>query len=488
MTTQTGKSTFTYHSTYPCSAKELYLWHSREGALQRLLPTWQKIKIIKQSGGTGGESGGISEGAEVALQIAEPLPFLSFLPIALPLTFAARHTKAEPYSFFQDRQERGVFQFWQHNHYITETKDGCELKDEISYTLPLHNLLPRFIHRQVAQKLEAMFAFRANRLAADITLHKRLNLDQKQILISGAGGSVGSELLPLLTTAGHRVWRLVRRQVQGEQEIFWNPATGEIDLSSLPPLDAVIHLGGESIGMARWSKAKKKRILESRTESTKTLVKAICALPVPPKVFLCASASGYYGEFCGFDTDGRLPGEESAAGTNFIAAVCKAWEKEADMAAQAGIRTVKLRFAVGLTPQWGALQQMLATSFAGVVRSLGGGSQQMGWVAVEDMAAAILHCMATSDIAGAVNIAAPAPASNAEFHRVIAKVIKKPMLPSLPASLIKLIYGEIADEMLLADCAISPQKLIDSGFSFRHSELEGALRAMLGRIEKGEEA
>ncbi len=454
---------FTKISRYPCTPEELYKWHARPGALQRLLPPWEKADIIHCSGN-------IDPGATVKLRIKTG-PFG-----IIPITFTARHLAAEKGKSFVDMQEKGPFAHWRHTHLFRPYDKGCELEDRVEYALPLQQILPAFILQQVERKLQEMFTWREQTLLEDIQLHSRCSNKKLRILISGASGIIGRTLVPMLTTGGHEVWRLVRRKADLlRKEIYWNPDRDELDLSTAPHFDGVIHLAGEYIGLIRWTEEKKKSVIDSRVKGTTLLIEALAAREKRPAVFLCASANGYYGDNSDHNIDETAP-----AGSNFIAKVCKEWEKSASQAEQYGMRTVLLRFGIGLTPQGGALERILNALPFGYIRAFGNGRQIISWISNDDMVAAIIHCL-HHQISGPINIVAPTPVSNKEFIKILAKITRQPRLFSLPAWLLRLLYGEMADEMALASSHISCQKLINSGFSFRHPNLEKALRAILGK-------
>jgi uncharacterized protein (TIGR01777 family) len=455
---------FTHTSEYPCSARELYDWHSREGALERLLPPWEKVEVLEKSGG-------IEAGARVRLRFhSGPFKLFSF-------NFHALHLENTPGHSFHDIQQHGPFASWSHQHFFSESNGGCRLEDRVEYRLPLQRIMIGPLRRAAQHSIERMFRHREEQLRADILLHQRCSDRPLRILISGAGGVLGRELLPLLTTGGHEVWRLVRRKADpARREIRWDIENKDLDLSSAPAFDGVIHLAGEYIGLHRWTEKKKKKVLESRIHGTRLLVERLAALPQRPKVFISASAIGCYGD-CGTDT----ADESHPFATDFISRVCHAWEKEAQTAEAAGMRTVMMRFGVGLTPKGGALQRIANASFCGCISALGKGEQILSWVSIDDMAASLLHALTCLKLSGPVNVVAPDPVSNREFLRAFAHITGHPLLFPLPAPLLKMIFGELADEMLLSGCRVSCQKLVESGFTFRYPELEPALQAMYGR-------
>jgi uncharacterized protein (TIGR01777 family) len=451
---------FQFQSSFPCGVHELYYWHTRSGALERLIPPWEKTAVVQRKGG-------LDPGGEVELRMhAGPIPF----------RWIAHHVENRPGERFRDIQHRGPFSSWSHTHIFKAVGEASLLEDRIEYSLPLHSLLPSFIKRHVDSTLQRTFEHRRRVLTADLQLHAQCGKKPLKILISGASGVLGRALTPLLTTGGHEVWTLVRRKPKADNnELHWNPQTGEID--DLPYFDVVIHLAGEYIGLGRWTDEKKKVIIESRTKGTTLLAQKIAAQPDPPKVFLSASAVGYYG-----DTGDAVLEESSPSGEDFISEVCRRWEQAAAPAEQAGIRTVLMRIGVSLSPQGGALQRLLSTSFLGLIRSFGSGNQYISWISTDDTISAIYHAMCCESLHGPVNICAPNPVTNSEFMKKLSAITGRPLLFSVPTLLLKAIYGQMARDILLSGCSASCRKLQDSGFTFRHSSLDEALTAMLGKF------
>jgi uncharacterized protein len=453
--------TFVFTSHFPCSAHDLYTWHSRDGALDRLIPPWENTSVVSRQGG-------IAPGGRVEMRMhLGPIPY----------RWIANHVEDEPGVMFRDIQKRGPFSSWSHSHIFSDTAGGALLEDRIEFRLPLHSLLPGFPKRHVHRILDKVFRYRHATLREDILLHQSCSRTPLRILITGASGVLGRALVPFLTTGGHRVWTLVRRRPDPEkQEIQWDPMAGTMDVHALPELDAVIHLAGEYIGLHRWTAEKKQRVIDSRTRGTSLLARALAAMPVPPRVFLSASAVGFYG-----DSQKRGLEEEMEAGEDFISHVCHLWEKAAAPAEEAGIRTVMMRIGVVLTPRGGALQQLLRTAPCGFFRRFGHGRQYVSWIGIDDTISAMLHCLTQTDLRGPVNIAAPAPMTNTELMQTLSTVLHRPLLPPVPATVLRTIYGQMASEILLSGCNVSTTKLTASGFRFRHSTLEGLVRRQLSK-------
>ena len=294
-----------------------------------------------------------------------------------------------------------------------------------------------------------------------------------KIVISGASGLIGTQLVTTLKLSGHEVVQLVRRSAAAGQ-IMWDPKSGKLDPASLEGCDAVIHLSGAGIGDKRWSDAYRKEILDSRTATTLLLANTIASLQRKPSVFLSGSAIGIYGA----RGDEQLT-ETSAHGTGFLADVCEQWEAAAKPAIDAGVRTVFLRTGIVLSPKGGALKKLLPLFRLGVGGKFGNGKQWQSWISMDDEVASIIHLL-TTNVSGAVNLTAPQPVTNAEFTKVLARVVKRPAIVPVPTFAPKILLGgELADALLFTGQRVMPQALTASGYVFKHSTLESALRSLL---------
>jgi uncharacterized protein (TIGR01777 family) len=249
-----------------------------------------------------------------------------------------------------------------------------------------------------------------------------------------------------------------------------------IDSAKLEGLDAVVHLAGENIAEGSWTAEKKARIRDSRVKGTRLVSKALAGLNQKPRVLVCASAIGFYG-----DRGAEILTEQSPAGSGFLADVCQEWEAATEPAAQAGIRVVNMRIGIVLTPRGGALQKMLLPFKFGVGGVMGDGRQYWSWVSIDDVIGAIYHAITNDALSGPVNAVAPRAATNAEFTKTLGRVLSRPTLFPMPAFLARLALGEMADALLLASTRVEPARLLNSGYSFRHADLEGALRFLLGK-------
>ncbi|HQI49407.1 MAG TPA: TIGR01777 family oxidoreductase [bacterium] len=297
-----------------------------------------------------------------------------------------------------------------------------------------------------------------------------------KIAISGATGLIGAGLSAYLQMQKHDIHPLVRQwPLHSARQIFWNPDKGEIDHTGLEGMDAVIHLAGENLA-GRWTPRKKEQIMESRRVGIRLVVAALARLQRPPAVFISASATGFYG-----DRGEEVLDESSAGGSGFLAEVCAAWESAAEPARQAGIRVLHSRFGIILDPSGGALGRLLPLLRGGVGGKLGGGRQYWSWVTMTDVHRALAFLIETPGVSGPVNVTAPAPVTNAEFTRIAAHTLHRPVLFNVPAFALRLALGEMAQEMLLSSARVLPARLTSAGFHFHHPDLASALPAVLDR-------
>lgn len=302
-----------------------------------------------------------------------------------------------------------------------------------------------------------------------------------RVLVSGARGLIGAALMPVLERAGHRVARLVRpgaTLLPGD--VSWEPDRHSIDATGLEGVDAVVHLAGEPI-LGRWTAAKKQRISASRVEGTALIGAALASLTRRPRVLVCASASGYYGD------RGEEPlTEESPSGHGFLAEVCRAWEAAAAPARAAGIRVVHVRTGLALSAHGGLLGPLLLPFRLGLGGPIGRGRQYWSWIAIDDLVDVFRFALETGGLGGAVNAAAPNPVTNAEFSRTLGRVLRRPVLLPVPPLALRVIFGrDAADEAMLTGTRLVPARLLATGFRFRYPELEGALRHVLGLTADG---
>jgi len=294
----------------------------------------------------------------------------------------------------------------------------------------------------------------------------------ERVLVSGASGPIGAALLPSLEQAGAEVVRLVRGPAQNAEQISWDPMS-DLSAAAASGFEAVIHLAGESV-VGRWTEAKRKVIRESRVRGTESVAAALALAEVKARVFVCASAIGFYG-----DRGDEILTEVSAGGSGFAADLARDWEAASRIASEAGIRTVNLRIGLVLSPQGGALSKMLPAFKMGLGGRLGSGSQWWSWIHVDDIVGAIHHVIRTESLSGPVNLVAPNAVRNSEFAQVLASVLGRPALLPVPAFAARLALGEMAQELMLSSQRVEPSKLRASGYEFRFCELRAALESLV---------
>ncbi len=456
---------FVARSRIDLPAQAVYDWHAREGAFERLAPPWETIRVV--------ESGdGVVDGSRAVIEVRVG-PFKS--------RWVALHENVDPPNGFVDVQERGPFAHWRHQHCLDSAGDSsCILEDRIELALPLGALGRAFGLASVRRKLDRVFRFRHARTIADLEAHHSFHHSESRplkIAITGASGLVGTSIASFLSTGGHEVWSLVRRDANREaREIAWDPQSAKLDPADLDGLDAVVHLAGENIASGRWTAKRKRRIRDSRVNGTALLSKALAECEAPPKTLVSASATGFYG-----DRGDEVVDESSSAGEGFLTDVCREWEDAAAPARERGIRVVQPRIGVVLSPQGGALKKMLLPFRLGAGGRIGSGRQHMSWIALDDLVYAIHHMIQDESLEGPVNAVTPNPVTNAEFTKTLGRVLRRPTIFPMPAFAAKLAFGELAEALLLSGHRVQPTRLTNAGFAFRFPDLEGALRHLLGR-------
>ncbi|MBL8755984.1 MAG: TIGR01777 family oxidoreductase [Planctomycetes bacterium] len=292
-----------------------------------------------------------------------------------------------------------------------------------------------------------------------------------RIAITGASGFVGSALVPALRTAGHEVVRLVRSADDDGDAVGWNPATGELDTARLGVLDAVVHLAGENVAAGRWTAARRQAIADSRGPATGRLCRSLAALPVRPKVLVAASATGIYGD------RGDMPlDEDSAHGSGFLAEVALAWEAGTRPAAEAGVRVVNLRIGMVLDRSGGALARLLPPFRLGLGGVLGSGRQWLGWITRHDLVRAIQAALGDERLRGPVLAVAPDAVTNRTFTKALGAALRRPTVLPVPRFALRLLFGAMADELLLASQRVRPTRLLATGFAFAQPTLAQALQ------------
>ncbi len=296
-----------------------------------------------------------------------------------------------------------------------------------------------------------------------------------KILVSGASGLAGTALTKSFRAGGHTVAHFVRPGGPvAPGDIAWDPSTASVDVAAMEGADIVIHLSGASIADGRWTASRKAVLRSSRIDSTRLVVDALGKMRQKPRVFLCASAIGFYG-----NRGDEILTEESERGIGFLPMLARDWEAEAIRAEECGIRTVRMRFGIILSARGGALPQMILPFKFGMGGKLGSGKQWMSWIVLEDVVEIVRAMIGDERFSGAVNVVAPNPLRNEEFTRVLARVLRRPAIFAAPAFALRLALGEMADALLLSSQRVQPERLTAMGYAFRNADLEGALRGIL---------
>lgn len=439
----------------------LFAWHERNGAISRLTPPWAPLKMIGRSGH------GVQKGVKVSFRISL---------FKIPMTWEAEHIDYQENQLFKDRQVKGPFSKWEHTHrFIKDDSTTSSMEDHLEFKLPF-GFLSRPFYGFARKEFDRMFSYRHRVLKYDLEHHVG-RTKSKRILVSGSSGTIGSSLVPFLRTCGHVVVRLVRRkEALFDDELFWDPYKGVLDLETAGPFDAVINLNGVDISRGRWTQKQKKQILDSRVIPTRLLVKKMAGLDQKPSVFISSSAIGFYGE-----GEDKALSETDEMGDCFISGVCRQWEDASCDAEKAGIRTIQLRIGIVLTPAGGALARMQLPFKTGCGVRLSNGRQYMSWISMDDALSGILHILRTKEIKGPVNLTAPNPVTNNEFSKTLARVFSKKVFFVIPEFLAMTLWGQMGEETLLTSARVNPDKLLANGFTFQHTTLPHAFRDMLGR-------
>lgn len=455
---------FLHRSRLDHPASEVFAWHARPGAFERLMPPWIDARVLERTGG-------LADGARLVFEIRRG-PFRQ--------RWVAVHRGYIEGREFTDVQLRGPFAHWEHTHrFEAADETSCLTEDLIHYQLPAGRVGRLLGDAFVRRELVRMFTLRHDRTRLDLARHARFEGRPRQrIAVTGANGLIGRSLCAFLTTGGHEVTPLVRRAPRAG-EIGWDPRAGRLEAKALEGFDAIIHLAGESIASGRWTEKKKREIQESRVAGTRLIARTLTSMERPPRTWICASAIGYYG-----DRGDEIVTEASGPGTEFVSTSCAAWEAETAPAAEAGIRVAVLRTGIVLSAAGGALEKMLLPFGAGLGAIFGSGEQAMSWIAHEDVIGATHHILFTEALSGPINLTAEAPVPQREFARLLGEVLRRPVWARAPAPLVELLFGEMGRSLLLGGARVAPTKLLEHGFEFAFPDLETTMRSELGLLEE----
>ena len=445
-------------SRLPVAVEDAFAYHERPGALQRLVPPWESVEIESTDNS-------LAVGSKVVLKTSV---------FGIPIRWVAEHTDYEPPHLFADTQLSGPFAAWRHQHQFKAIDEQSCLTDQIDFEVPLGSVGRVLGSRAALGKIEAMFAYRHRVTCDDLTLHADHPMDTKCVAISGSSGLVGRELGSMLKLLGHEVIPIVREKSDSGTSFPASIAAWSGEAAKLSDVDVVVHLAGKSIASGRWNTETKREIRDSRVDRTRSLCESLAKLDRKPRLLICASATGIYGNRGDEELD-----ETSASGDDCLADVAREWEAACQPAIDAGIRVVNARFGLVLSPKGGALQKMLLPAkFAG--GSLGSGKQWWSWIALDDVLGAIYHTMAETSLTGPVNFVSEQPKTNADFAATLGRVIKRPAVFPAPAFILRGVMGEMADSLLLASTKVRPGKLAESGYRFRFNDLGDFFKYSLG--------
>ena len=447
----------TFSSVVDTPRDEVFAWHARPGAINRLSPPWSPLRVI-------------SEAASLKDGHAE---------LALPggLRWVADHQADlydPPRRFVDTIGSDGLASLparlavrWRHTHEFDDLGDNrTRVIDRVDTPVPAAALRPMFVyrHRQLADDLAA------HRLAA---AH---GLAPLTVAVTGGSGLVGTALTAFLRTGGHRVIELVRRTAPGVDQRQWNPA--DPDPTLLAGVDAVIHLAGASIA-GRFTDAHRNAIRDSRIGPTQRLAELLARSDAGPAVLISASAIGYYG----FDRGDQILTEHSERGDGFLADVVAQWEDATALAEQAGVRVVRVRTGIVQSPRGGTLKLMRPLFSAGLGGRLGSGRQWLSWIGIDDLVDVYHRALWDNALSGPVNAVAPQPVRNTEYTDTLARVLRRPALLPVPSLGPRLLLGEQgARELACANQRVLPDKLSAQAHRFRQPDLDQALRHLLGRV------
>ena len=457
-----------YSSVVDAPIDEVFGWHGRPGALTRLAPPWQPIRVGQEAtslrdgravlllpGGARWVAQHQSDGYDPPRQFVDQLVSGGVPPTAL----------------FSQALSRVLN--WRHVHGFHEgaVAGTTRVQDDLQTTVP-----------EVA--LRQMFGYRHRQLAADLKAQQWARARQPEpltVAVTGSSGLIGTALTALLTTGGHRVIRLVRHPASGDGERQWNPDRPAAGL--LDGVDALIHLAGAGIA-GRFTEAHKRQVRDSRIGPTRALAELAASGAGRGdggglKAFISASAIGYYGAARGDE----VLTETSAPGSDFLAGVVTDWEAAAQPAADAGLRTVLVRTGLVLSPKGGTLRALWPLFEAGLGGKLGDGRQWMSWIGIDDLIDAYLRALVDPAVSGPVNAVAPDPVRNADFTKILGGVLRRPTVIPVPGFGPRLVFGEEgARELAEASQRVRPDALLTAGQSFRYTRLEPALRHLLGHV------
>jgi uncharacterized protein len=450
----------------PCSAAELFAYHARPRAFERLTPPWEPVDIIVPLSS-------LRDGAEVTLKT-------SVGPVPLTLMVNHHHVEVPTESRaggFIDEQVKGPFAHWRHHHRFEPlTSTSCTLIDEIDYALPRLPFANIVGGGMVVQRLQRLFRYRHHTTVQDLMMAHDRSLQPSapslRIGITGASGLIGCELMDTLSVLGHLPIAFVRPGSRAKG-ITWDPATGALH-EDANGLDAVVHLAGENIGDGRLTATKLQRIHHERVAHTRLLRRSLHALKRPPAVFVGASAIGFYGH-----RNDEMLTELSPMGAGALPNLCSAWEQET-LSPTTTMRTVAVRVGLVQSMRGGALAKQLPLFRMGVGGPLGDGSMWTPTISLDDVAAVFVRAVLDDRVCGPINATSPEPLRNRDYTAMLGDLLHRPTVVSVPAFALRAAAGVLADEGILASARVIPAQLTALGHRFRHEHVRASMAHVLG--------
>jgi len=432
----------------PYDRERVVEWYYRSGAFARLAPSFHHVTMD-------GPMAPVHDGMVNSFKLrAGPLK----------LNWKALH-QVDSERNFTDVMLKGPFGEWRHFHQFISAGQSTRLVDEVHWEAPMSRALSRPLKGPVDDSLRRYFCFRNRRLSLDLKRHEKFKERPRlKIGITGATGLIGAALSAFLSTGGHEVYHFVRRTPKHEREIFWDLNQQKVEVQKMEGLDVVVHLAGENIGGKRWSPEFKKKVIESRRRGTELIARSLAALKGKPRRLISASAIGVY-----------------AGG--FLGEVCEAWEKAlAPALNQPELKVTIARLGVVLSAKGGALKELTLPTLLGLGARIGSGMQPISWIAHDDVIGAVHELIMNPEATAPIyDLVSPKPVPQADLSKTLAKVLRRPHWFAIPARVIKIIFGQMGEEVLLSGTAVEPAALQTLNFDFEFCELEDVLRFELGR-------